>query len=79
MPNFLRNFGSTQCVQKSEKSARRTTWFAGKARNKRSLKEFFFQIQGFNEGNEETISNLFFKYSPLCLFGHGPYINSNSV
>ena len=66
-------------VQKSEKSARRTTWFAGKARNKRSLKEFFFQIQGFNEGNEETISNLFFKYSPLCLFGHGPYINSNSV
>ena len=42
MPNFLRNFGSTQCVQKSEKSARRTTWFAGKARNKRSLKVFFF-------------------------------------
>ena len=75
MPNFLRNFGSTLCskVRKSVPN------LDGKAK-KTFFESLFFQIQGlFLSMNEETISNLFFKYSPLCLFGHGPYINSNSV
>ena len=54
-------------VQKSEKSARRTTWFAGKARNKRSLKEFFFKSKASTKGMKKQFL-IYFSNIVHCVY-----------